>query len=62
MDPSILIALALEGLKLSLALIAELRAQSGMSDEQLLAFALTKDQATRDAVAAHIAAVKASQA
>lgn len=60
MDPTIAIQLALEGLKVALAQIAELKAQSGMTDDQLLAFASTKDQATRDAVAAHIAAVKAS--
>jgi hypothetical protein len=46
-------------LKVGLALIAELKAQSGMTDAQLLDFAAAKDQATRNAIAAHIASVKA---
>ena len=59
MDPAVAIRLALEGLQVALALVAELKAQSGMTDAQLLDFAAAKDQATRDAIAAHIASVKA---
>ena len=59
MNPTLALQLALEGLKVALALIAELKSQSGMTDEQLLEFAAAKDQATRDAIAAHITSVKA---
>ena len=53
-DYTAIITLALQGLNASLALIAELKAQSGMTDDQLLALAESQDKATRDKIAAFL--------
>ncbi|WP_041855839.1 hypothetical protein [Candidatus Korobacter versatilis] len=58
METDQIVELAMEGLVTATKLIAELKAQGQLTDQQLLDFAATKDAETRDRIEKFLAGQK----